>query len=252
METRRRKQDARRSLMALSARCRGRSPCGGSSAGAGISESPSGRICVRLDLSSCPVGSIGVIRRAWRLTMRRFVLAWCVWFALMPAAHAGELSVLGIKFDAPFDAPACSSPPGLTSVVCIVEGRSGWRDERADVYVPIEKKPAEIENPLKVGFKDGAPRTMTFRFPGISANLAVLKLLEDKFGAPIEKVVIEKQNQYGAKYQVTEAKWRTEELEVTLSVAAVNSGTVMILGPGHMRDFWSDRRSRGLVPRPAL
>lgn len=206
----------------------------------------------------------GDFRRELSLeTTMRHALLICISFGLLAPAMAAELTVLGIKFDSPFDAQTCPTlgvPGGELTVresavlaTCISpRDVSKWRDGYGEVWVPIEKKPLEISNPMSIRFEGGEPRTMRMKFPGVNANLAVLKMLEEKFGPPTEKRATVKQNTYGAQYSVTEAEWKNEDIEVVLMVTAINSGTVMIIGPSARKAFLEKRRGSIPSTKPGL
>lgn len=193
----------------------------------------------------------------------RHALLFGISLGLSTATIAAEFSVLGIKFDSSFEAQTCPtlgvSGGEMTVRESAVEATcisprdvSKWRDGYGEVWIPIKKKPLEISNPVNVRFEGGEPRTMRIKFPGVSANLAVFRMLEEKFGPPTDKRTTVKQNTYGVQYSVTEAEWKTDDIEVVLMVTAINSGTVMIIGPSARKKFLEKRRGSVPTPKPSL
>lgn len=172
-----------------------------------------------------------------------------------------DLSVLGIEFDVPFEANVCPTlgVRGGEGVVaearvdqrCIAPSEaSKWQNSMTEVWLPIAQRPLQIKNPITVLFAEGKPNSLILKFAGLAANLAVAKLLEEKFGEPSERRKVAKQNGYGAQFEVTEADWKSENFEVLLRVSSVTNGTVYVIGPAARQE--SLERARNRKPSPKL
>lgn len=184
-------------------------------------------------------------------------------FFVSAPCKATELSVLGIQFDAPFTAVECPNlgvPGGEKSVAaslvettCIAPRDIGnWQTGYKEVWLPVERLPTGISNPIRVRFEHGTPKTMQIKTSGLASQSQVLKMLETKFGPPTTQSESIKQTPLGAKYSAIEAEWKTPDVEVVMKITGVGSGNVIIIGPDARKATPEHRRSASPASEPKL
>ena len=177
---------------------------------------------------------------------------------------AGELTILGIKFDEPFSGNVCATlsvsgrstnEVALSQVTqpCVgPRNQYDWQGAAAKVWIPPLLIPNALLNPITVIFNGDRPKAMLIDVGGVSMNAAAFDLLKEKLGQPTKVENATKQNAYGAKFEVIEAEWQTPNFEASLSTSAINKGVIFIAGPAATAKNIEIRAKQNTQRKPSL
>lgn len=126
-----------------------------------------------------------------------------------------------------------------TKVICYkrIGSRAGSSgpliNEALNVEYPFEQQP-QLATYVSAEILDGKVQGVIFSTDGVSTQDLVLSSLEEKFGKPESLTTREKQNGFGAKFDVVNASWKLQnDVSVTFEGAAsrLDAGVVSILSP---------------------
>jgi hypothetical protein len=192
---------------------------------------------------------------------------------LQAAADAGPSSpypsVFGIQMMAPINIPECRISPVVlkhpeaftrdsfsdrydysTNTLCYkrIGARGGSTEilanEALNIAFPSNQEP-QLASAVSAEIIDGRVQGVSFSTYGIAVQDLVLSSLEQKFGKPQNLTTTDKQNGFGAKFNVTNASWKLpNEISVTFegALSSINAGSVSVLSPAARAEQEQQRR----------